>query len=157
MINVLFVCMGNICRSPTAHGAFQNLVDQENLAKKIYVDSAGTYGYHIGKQPDSRAMKAAANRNIDLSSLRARKVEAEDFGKFDYILAMDEENYSDLISQTSSDNHSKIQLFLGYAKNKSKSEVPDPYYGGGQGFEEVLDLVEDASLGLLAHIKTKNL
>lgn len=154
-VDVLFVCMGNICRSPTAHGVFQKLVDQESLSKQVFVDSAGTYGYHIGKQPDSRAIKAASKRGYDLSNLRARKVAAEDFIKFDYVLAMDEENYADLLSQSDTEYHHKIKLFLEFSKYRNTKEVPDPYYGGGHGFEEVLDLVEDASSGLLEHIKQK--
>ncbi len=155
--HVLFVCMGNICRSPTAHGVFQKMVNRAGLSHEIIIDSAGTYGYHIDKKPDARATEAASKRGVDLSNLRARKVIAEDFEKFDYILAMDEENYADLITQSVSLYHQKISLFLEYSENKSALEVPDPYYGGAQGFEEVLDLVEEASIGLLAHIKLSDL
>lgn len=160
-VNILFVCMGNICRSPTAHAVFQKFVDDNELNEAIKIDSAGTYGYHIGKKPDSRASAVAIKRGYDLSSLRARKVEHEDFEHFDYVLAMDDENYADLITLSQSDQKQdhkhKIKLFLDFAVQSNVREVPDPYYGGSKGFEMVLDLVEDASKGLLAHIKQTNL
>jgi len=153
--NILFVCMGNICRSPTAHGVFQNIVDDEGLNKSISVDSAGTYNFHIGKKPDSRSIAAASKRDYDLSKLRARQVESSDFEKFNMILAMDNDNYSDLISQCSEEDRSKIKLFLEFSSQTEYLEVPDPYYSGGHGFEIVLDLVEDASRGLLNYVKTR--
>lgn len=149
--------MGNICRSPTAHGVFQQLVTNNKLDKLITVDSAGTYDYHIGKSPDKRATAAAANRGYDLSTLRARQVTNSDFEKFDYVLAMDDENYGDLIAQCGDEHKHKVSLLLKFATQANVSEVPDPYYGGPHGFETVLDLVEDASLGLLKHIKTTHL
>ncbi len=156
-VSVLFVCMGNICRSPTAHGVFQKLVDDAGLSKEIMIDSAGTYAYHEGKAPDSRAISTASERGYNLSKLRARKVTEEDFESFDYILAMDIDNHSDLVSQCSSQYQHKIKLFLGFAGNVKNSEVPDPYYGDINGFETVLDLVESTSKQLLEHIKRKHI
>lgn len=155
MIKVLFICMGNICRSPTAEGVFRQVVEQASLSDQINIDSAGTHAYHIGSQPDHRAQSAALNRGIDLSSQRGRKVESSDFDTFDYILAMDDSNHSDLqaVANGSADN---LHMFLKFAENFSESDVPDPYYGGDQGFEHVLDLIEDASKGLLAHIRDKH-
>ena len=152
-IKILFVCMGNICRSPTAHGVFQQLVDDERLSKLIAVDSAGTHAYHIGKKPDLRAISAAQKRGYNLSKLRARKVDEMDFENYDYILAMDKNNYSDLLSQCNRQHKHKIKLFLKFAEQVKFSEVPDPYYGQDRGFETVLDLIEDASKGLLKYIK----
>lgn len=156
-VNVLFVCMGNICRSPTAHGVFQQLVKQNKFDEFVFVDSAGTYDYHIGKRPDKRSAATAATRGYDLSDLRARQVKQSDFQDFDYILAMDNENYSDLIAQSHEEYKDKVNLFLEYAKKADINEVPDPYYGGPNGFETVLDLVEEASKGLLEHIKVAHL
>ena len=153
-IKVLFVCMGNICRSPTAHGVFQQLVSQSNLDEFILIDSAGTHDYHIGKSPDKRATAAAAKRDYDLSRLRARHVTSSDFQEFDYVLAMDNENYSDLVAQCDARDENKISLFLQHATRSKVNEVPDPYYGGAHGFETVLDLVEDASAGFLQFLIT---
>ncbi len=149
--------MGNICRSPTAHGVFQHLVDTAGLHEFIGVDSAGTYDYHIGKKPDSRSINAAFKRGYEISGLRARQVVSSDFEKFDFILAMDNENYSDLLTQCKTEDKNKIKLFLEFASQAEFLEVPDPYYGEGDGFETVLDLVEDASRSLLKHIKTTHL
>ncbi|MGH1537238.1 MAG: low molecular weight protein-tyrosine-phosphatase [Gammaproteobacteria bacterium] len=156
-IKVLFVCMGNICRSPTAHGVFQKLVDEDGLRGEIAVDSAGTYAYHEGKAPDSRAVSIAAERGYNLSKLRARKVVEDDFESFDYILAMDGDNHSDLLSQCGSQHKHKIKLFLDFATTTKHSEVPDPYYGDSKGFETVLNLVEATSKELLKHIKRKHI
>ncbi len=156
MVKVLFVCMGNICRSPTAEGVFRHIVNSAGLADQIHIDSAGTHSYHIGSTPDPRAQAAALNRNIDLSSQRARKVKGTDFNEFDYILAMDHSNYADLKDISSNDTVDRLSLFLDFAETASTREVPDPYYGGDQGFEHVLDLVEDASRGLLANIREKH-
>jgi len=152
MIKVLFVCMGNICRSPTAEGIFRQVVDDAGLADKIDIDSAGTHSYHIGKQPDARAQSASRNRGIDLSNLRGRQVEPSDFDKFNYIIAMDNSNHADL-TQVAGGSADNLFMFLSFSENFNEEEVPDPYYGGEQGFEHVLDLVEDASRGLLAHIQ----
>ena len=155
MVNVLFVCMGNICRSPTAEGYFQHVVKQAGLADKIHTDSAGTHAYHIGSPPDNRAQAAASKRGIDLSSLRGRKVETVDFEKFDYVIAMDDSNFSDLQMVADGDANN-LFMFLEFAEQFSEKEVPDPYYGGDQGFEHVLDLIEDASNGLLKNIREKH-
>ncbi len=150
--SVLFVCLGNICRSPTAHGIFQALVDERGLGERITVDSAGTGGWHVGKAPDQRAAAAARQRGYDLSALRARQVSSADFERFDYILAMDHDNFSDLQALAPTTHCARLQLFLDYASDHDEREVPDPYYGGDAGFERVLDMVEDAAQGLLVHI-----
>ncbi len=155
-VKILFVCLGNICRSPTAEGVFRYWVEQEGESSWIEIDSAGTHAYHIGSSPDSRAQQAARKRGIDLSSLRGRQAVAADFEEFDYLFAMDEENYTNLTFIAPHDKKDKIQMFLQYAKNFNESDVPDPYYGGEQGFEHVLDLIEDASQGLLEHLRNKH-
>ncbi len=146
--SVLFVCMGNICRSPTAEGVFRHIVEQEGLTESIEVDSAGTHAFHVNEPPDRRAQAAAERRGISMSNIRARRVEPGDFERFDYIIAMDRGNLSMLIDQADAEYHSKIRLFLDYTRG-NEDEVPDPYYGGAAGFERVLDLVEEASRGLL--------
>jgi protein-tyrosine phosphatase len=153
MIKVLFVCMGNICRSPTAEGVFRHKVENAGLDKHIEIDSAGTHAYHVGEPPDGRAQKAALNRGFDLSRQRARRVSNNDFDEFDYVIAMDSSNEDDLQSICAPELSDKIHLFLKFASNTSTTEVPDPYYGGGNGFEIVLDLVEDAADGLIAHLQ----
>lgn len=149
---VLFVCMGNICRSPTAEGVFTQLAQQAGLLSQLEIDSAGTYGYHTGEPPDYRSQQAAAARGVDLSGLRARQVEAKDFQHYDYLLAMDRENLRALQRMAPPNQLHKIHLFLDFAPHLPEREVPDPYYGGPQGFEQVLDLVEAASQGLLAEM-----
>lgn len=156
MVRVLFVCMGNICRSPTAEGVFRHLVNNAGLEQHIHIDSAGTHAYHIGNPPDQRAQATALKRNIDLSSLRARQVHSQDFSEFDYVLAMDNSNLHELHVICPANARTRPDLFLSYAQQTSEREVPDPYYGGAQGFEHVLDLVEDASQGLLASIRQKH-
>ncbi|MGB1008316.1 MAG: low molecular weight protein-tyrosine-phosphatase [Thiolinea sp.] len=151
-INVLFVCMGNICRSPTAQGVFTNTVVSCGLQERIHIDSAGTHAYHIGESPDARSQVAALERNIDLSSQRARQVKEVDFERFHYVLAMDEGNLSTLKRQAKAGQQGRIQLFMGFAERWNEREVPDPYYGGDRGFERVLDMVEDAAEGLLRHL-----
>ena len=153
MAKVLFVCLGNICRSPTADGIFRNLVAQANLDHKILVDSAGTGDWHIGKAPDARTVAAARNRGYDLSVLRARQVNKNDFAEFDYVLAMDNSNLKDLQRMRPFDYKGHLGLFLEFGSRGDYLEVPDPYYGGKEGFELVLDLVEDAAQGLLNHIR----
>lgn len=148
-IKVLFVCMGNICRSPTAEGVFNTFIASRNLAHAFDVDSAGTHAYHVGDAPDLRAQKAARDRGVELRHIRARKVKSADFEAFDYILAMDEENYAILTEACPVDHKHKIRLFLEYAPHLQQNEVPDPYYGGAYGFERVLDLVEAASAGFV--------
>ena len=148
-IKVLFVCMGNICRSPTAEGVFRHVVEQAGLTDAFHIDSAGTHDYHIGAEPDRRAQQTAANRGYDLSALRGRQVSRQDFEHFDLILAMDRDNLANLHRICGPEQRSKVKLFLEYSRNFDDQEVPDPYYGGAQGFEHVLDLVEDAAKGLL--------
>lgn len=157
MVRVLFVCLGNICRSPTAHGVFEALVKAEGLDDKVYVDSAGTAAWHIGKSPDNRSQEAAKLRGVDLSYIRARQVEANDLDEFDYILAMDKSNLENLLDLSTQGNRQKVSLFLDYAQHHAEDEVPDPYYGGAKGFSTVLDLVEDACVGLLDDIKKTHL
>lgn len=152
-IKVLFVCMGNICRSPTAEGVFTRLVHERNLAHHFVIDSAGTHAYHVGNPPDLRSQKAALERGIDLAHLRARKFIMDDFEHFDYVLAMDDENYSILINACPQEHQDKIQYFLEFAPHLGTREVPDPYYGGEYGFERVLDMVEEAAKGLLTALE----
>ncbi len=151
-VSVLFVCMGNICRSPTAHAVFRDLVSAEGLESKIEIDSAGTHAYHVGSAPDRRAQTTALSRRIDMSDLRGRQVVAEDFEHFDYILAMDNENLSNLKQICPPDAREKLHLFMDYAPDYGMSEVPDPYYGGERGFEQVFDMIAEASDGLLNDI-----
>lgn len=153
-IKVLFVCMGNICRSPTAEGVFTKLVKERKLEHRFTIDSAGTHAYHIDEAPDLRAQRAAAERDIQLSHLRARKVVYGDFEDFDYILAMDDDNYSILINACPPAHKHKVQYFLQYAPELTEREVPDPYYGGTHGFERVLDMTEAASVGFLTSLQS---
>jgi len=155
-VSVLFVCMGNICRSPTAEGVFVRKVREAGLSERIRIDSAGTHAYHIGNPPDERTQRSALRRGYDLSSLRARKVEVHDFGRFDYVLAMDADNLS--ILKTLHAQAGEVQthsgLFMDFAAESGFArEVPDPYYGGEAGFERVLDMIEAAADGLLAQIQ----
>lgn len=152
-ISVLFVCMGNICRSPTAEGVFKKMVSDAGLDDRIVADSAGTHAYHSGEGPDRRGMEAAERRGYSLKGLRARRVRDSDFTDFDYILAMDEDNLAKLHEVAEDGQGSNVHLFLDFAESATLTEVPDPYYGGLAGFERVLDLVEEASKGLLAAIK----
>ncbi|MGB5405295.1 MAG: low molecular weight protein-tyrosine-phosphatase [Thiogranum sp.] len=154
-VTVLFVCMGNICRSPTAQGVFESLLEEARLGEHIDVDSAGTHAYHIGKRPDERATQAAAGRGIDLSRQRARRVEAADFARFDYVLAMDRSNLDDLLAICPQQHQDKIKLFLEFTEDLSQREVPDPYYGGNQGFERVLDLIEMGASALLEDVRQR--
>ena len=155
-VKVLMVCLGNICRSPTAHAVFAQRVGAAGLIHRIEVDSAGTGDWHIGHKPDNRAREAGARRGYDLDSLRARQVCADDFSRFDYILAMDENNLRYLQQLSHPQLRHKIRLFMEFSDSKERA-VPDPYYGGPEGFEQVLDLVEAASDGLLDHIRDTEL
>jgi len=155
-IKVLFVCMGNICRSPTAEGVFRKLIEDQKLSSNIITDSAGTHAYHVGEAPDRRAQTAASNRQVNLSSIRGRQFKALDLTEFDYVIAMDKANFNDINAMHDGDSKANISLFLDYAGNYSEEEVPDPYYGGTNGFERVLDMVEDASRGLLEHIRQQH-
>ena len=151
-IKVLFVCMGNICRSPTAHGVFQQLVDNAGLADSIQVDSAGTIAYHVGEPPDPRAAKTALTHGVDISSQRARQVTKDDYTTQDYILAMDFENLSNLQQQCPTEMQHKLHLLLSYHTDEYLDEVPDPYYGGAGGFEDVYDMIDKACANLLEQI-----
>ena len=156
-ISVLFCCMGNICRSPTAEAVFCAKVEEAGLAQQILIDSVGTHDYHIGDPPDQRTQRAARQRGYDLSGLRGRQVEVADFMRFDYVLAMDHANMAILKKLCPQEHHDRLGLFLEYATMHQEREVPDPYYGGEDGFERVLDMVEDAAAGLLRHIQKQHL
>lgn len=146
---VLFVCMGNICRSPTAQAVFRRKLESAGIANRIEVDSAGTHGYHLGEGADPRTSRAAASRGYDLSGHRARKITWQDLQDFDLILAMDKTNLDNLRRIASPEQQKRIKLFMDYSANFNDDEVPDPYYGLGHTFDLVLDMIEDASTGLL--------
>lgn len=148
--SVLFVCMGNICRSPSAEAVFRHKASAEGLSLKI--DSAGTTGAHAREKPDHRAQKVAIERGYSFDGIKARKVSVKDFNDFDIILAMDQHNVDQLMLLAPQAFQYKIVLFLAFAKNHSEKEVPDPYYGGANGFRFVLDLVEDASDGFIKQL-----
>ncbi len=148
-VKILFVCMGNICRSPLAEGVFRHHAEQAGIINQINIDSAGTHAYHIGEPPDPRSQSIATEHSIDISKQRARKVAQRDFQAFDYILAMDQDNYHSLIDDCPKEFRDRIHLFLNFAPHLDNQDVPDPYYGGSFGFERVFDLVTDASAGLL--------
>jgi len=154
-MRILFVCMGNICRSPTAEAVFREHVRRHAPELVVEIDSAGTHDYHVGEPPDTRAIKAAARRGLDLSGLRARQVEDADFERFDLILAMDRLNHDTLLERSPREYHPRIRLMLEFAEDPEGLDVPDPYYGGAKGFDEVLDLVEEAAAGLLAELRRK--
>jgi len=148
--------MGNICRSPLAQGVFEDLVRREGLEEKVFVDSAGTGRWHVGSLPDERAQRSASSRGLDLSTQRARQVTPDDCQSFDYILTMDEENYQ-TVAALCRGGSAEVRPFLNYAPDRFETEVPDPYYGGPDGFEHVLDLVEEAAEGLLEDIRVRHL
>ena len=156
-IKVLFVCMGNICRSPTAEGVFTSFIEARDLAHAFQVDSAGTHAYHVGDAPDLRAQKAARDRGVELKHIRARRVTHDDFERFDYILVMDDENHAILHDACPDDLKHKIKHFLDYAPHLEQREVPDPYYGGSYGFERVLDMVEVASEGFIETLRREGI
>jgi protein-tyrosine phosphatase len=151
--SILFVCMGNICRSPTAEGVFRYKAEQAGISDKLMIDSAGTHAYHIGSEPDLRSQEFAKKRGIDLSQQRARKVHHDDFTRFDFIIAMDKDNLAILRSLCPAEHQHKLTLMMRYASHSDTEIVPDPYYGGANGFDMVLDYIEDASDGLLAILK----
>jgi protein-tyrosine phosphatase len=151
-MKVLFVCLGNICRSPTAEGVLRSIAAREFPELDLKIDSAGTAAYHVGEPPDRRTVAAAKRRGYDLSSLRARQVRVEDFRQFDYVLAMDQVNLSELEIRRQLDATATLRLFMSFAPDSGYDEVPDPYYGGVEDFERVLDLCEAASRGLLARL-----
>jgi protein-tyrosine phosphatase len=150
---VLFVCMGNICRSPTAEGVFRKLLDERAPGLDVQVDSAGTHAYHVGEPPDPRAQRAALRRGVDLSAQRARRVTEQDFTHFELVLAMDEQNHATLLEICPVEQRGRVRLLLEFAPHLGHNEVPDPYYGGSNGFEHVLDLVEEAAVGVLEHLR----
>jgi protein-tyrosine phosphatase len=145
--------MGNICRSPTAEAVFRDYARRHAPELQLEVDSAGTHDYHVGEPPDPRAVKAASRRGLDLSGLRARQVDEADFERFDLILAMDRLNHAMLLERSPPEHHGRIRLLLEFADAAAGLDVPDPYYGGAKGFDEVLDLVEEAAAGLLAELR----
>ncbi|MDE2175009.1 MAG: low molecular weight phosphotyrosine protein phosphatase [Betaproteobacteria bacterium] len=151
--SVLFACMGNICRSPTAEGVFRARVREAGLEKRVRIDSAGTHAFHVGSAPDRRSQRHALERGYDLSGLRARAVEDADFSRFDLLLAMDWDNLALLEQRCPPQFASRCRLFLSFAPQAPVAAVPDPYYGTERDFERVLDLVEQASAGLLAFIE----
>ncbi len=155
MVRVLFVCLGNICRSPTAEGVMRALVEREGLAHAIEVDSAGTADYHVDEAPDPRTVEHARRRGYDLSPLRGRQVERRDFEHFDLILAMDRANRANLLKVCPPERRDRVRMMLEFASASGRDEVPDPYYGGPEGFDHVLDLVEDACAGVLAHLRSE--
>lgn len=152
IFKVLFVCTGNICRSPTAEAVFRHVVVQAGLTQRIGIDSAGTHAYHVGEPPDPRSVQCGATRGFDMKALRARKVRAEDFRLFDLILAMDSDHHDHLVALQPNGSKAEVKLFLDYHPQMKGGDVPDPYYGGAQGFTDVLDMIEEASKHLLAEI-----
>ena len=154
---ILFVWMGNICRSPTAEGVFAALLARNHLSDQFKIDSAGTHAYHTGDAPDLRAQKAARNRGIELKNIRARVVVLRDFDEFDHILVMDEENFLHIEGICPVEHQHKVGYLLDYAPHLDTREVPDPYYGGSYGFDRVLDMAEEAAEGLLQAIQQAKL
>ncbi len=154
MKSILLVCLGNICRSPIAEGAVRQVLDKAGMTH-IETDSAGTSGWHVGGPPDPRAVKAALMRDIDISAQRARQVEAADFDRFDIIAAMDRNNYARLRELQPDGSTGRVHLFLEFAGELPVREVPDPYYGGEDGFDHALDLIEQAARGLVTHIAAR--
>ena len=152
---ILFVCMGNICRSPTAQGVFQSLVKAGNLQEFVVCDSAGTHDFHVGEAPDQRAVNAAAKRGYDLSETRARKIQLSDFSEYDYILAMDWENLALLQRMCPRGLQHKLQLLMRFATEFEAATINDPYHGGPQGFEQALDYIEDACNGLMEVVRRR--
>jgi protein-tyrosine phosphatase len=152
-MKILFVCTGNICRSPTAEGVLFARLAEEGLANKVSVDSAGTHNYHIGEPPDPRSQAAAKRRGIDISALRARKVEPGDFSRFDLILAMDRGHHAHLSRLCPPEKLSRLALFLDFAPDLGIKDTPDPYYGPSGEFERTLDIIEAGVEGVLAYIR----
>jgi len=155
VVSVVFVCLGNICRSPTAEGIFRHLVENAGLDEHIHIDSAGTHSFHVGSPPDGNAQAEARRHGIDISHLRGRQAKSDDFQKFDYVLAMDSENHRNLLSICPDGSEHKLHIFLNFAPAVGLTDVPDPYYEGG--FDSVYDMIEKASHGLLADIQENHL
>ncbi|MFO7858205.1 MAG: low molecular weight protein-tyrosine-phosphatase [Ectothiorhodospiraceae bacterium] len=153
LTRVLFVCTGNICRSPTAEGVFRQRLQELGLHDRVETDSVGTHGFHVGSAPDRRSQAAARQRGIDISDLRARQFTLSDFAYFDYILAMDQDNLDILLAEAPAEHRAKVHLFMDFARDPAVREVPDPYYGGDQGFERVFELIENATTGLIGHLQ----
>ena len=153
MIRVLFVCTGNICRSPTAEGVFRHMVGEAGLADRIGTDSVGLHGWHIGDPPDPRSVEAAARRGIDISDLRARQLTLEDYDRFDLLLAMDDGHHRDMVRRATRAQQDKVRMFMEAAAGKAAAAVPDPYYGGPDGFETVLDLIEEGARAWLRELR----
>lgn len=151
-MKVLFVCLGNICRSPTAEGVFRQALEHAGMADEVELDSCGVGDWHVGKAPDLRSQQAALRRGVDISGLRARKLQAQDFMAFDYVLAMDQDNLRAMRELKPANSQAHVGLFLDFAGTPG-AEVPDPYYGGEEGFENVLNMIEAASDGLIQHLK----
>ncbi|MCW8869858.1 MAG: low molecular weight phosphotyrosine protein phosphatase [Proteobacteria bacterium] len=151
---ILFVCMGNICRSPSAEAIFSQLIKTSDLQQQFEIDSAGTHAYHVGNPPDARSCEAAHKRGIAMQHLRARQVQAADFERFDRLIVMDQDNLDELKNRFPGQALDKVSFMMSYAGQRTETEVPDPYYGGEDGFERVLDLLTDAAEGLLSDIKT---
>ena len=157
-VRVLFVCMGNICRSPIAQGVFEDLVRREGLEEQIISDSAGTLSYHMGSPPDRRARRAASARGVDLESQRSRQISPGDMSEFDYVVVMDRGNYEEVLPLARrGEPRARFGMFLDYAPELPDDEIPDPYFGNGDGFERAMDLAEAASKGLLADIRRRHL
>ena len=155
-IGILLVCMGNLCRSPTAQAVLLDKAAEAGLKTQLLIESAGTHVSHTGDPPDERARRAAAKRGYDMSWSRTRRVRDDDFLRFDYVLAMDENNLLNLAKNCPAEHAEKLALFMSYGSAGMAQSVPDPYYGGPQGFERVLDMVEDAAQGLLRHIRSRH-
>lgn len=151
-ISILFVCLGNICRSPMAEGVFRQVITDAGMADRFQIDSAGTGSWHIGRPPDIRAQQALSLRGVDISTLRARQVTREDFARFDLVIAMDRSNHDRLMNLSPDVYESNIRLFMKYAPEMGICEIPDPFFGGAEGFDYVLNLIEVASRGLLASL-----
>lgn len=154
-LSVLFICTGNICRSPTAQGIFEHKLAQAGLDRKVFVDSAGTHGFHVGNKPDARARRAAARRGFDLSRQRSRRIETHDFVRFDYVVGMDHANMAALHERCPAAHRDKLSLLLQFMPAAELEEVPDPYYGGSEGFERVLDLLDGAADALLEDVRRR--
>lgn len=153
MINILFVCMGNICRSPSAEGFLANALEQSDIRDRVAVDSAGTHGYHTGEAPDSRAVATALGFGVDISHLRARKVKVSDFERFDLIIAMDHNNFGDLQRIRPAGSKADLKMMMQYHPDARPEEVPDPYYGGMNGFTYMCELLQSATRGLLVSVE----
>ena len=155
MINILFVCMGNICRSPSAEGFFAHALKQSDYSKRVSIDSAGTHGYHVGHGPDPRAVDTAANFDVDIGHLRSRKVSTSDFHNYDLIVAMDRSNLADLQRIQPTDSAASLKMMMEYHPEGHPGEVPDPYYGGMDGFTYMCELLEAATTGLLKDVEER--